>query len=248
MEETRKEYDWRRCDNLRWEAAGKSGRIKVCGEEGILLNDTATLLFDGRVVDKVETCLTIDSTGGSLVRGLLPDGFRIVPRDPSTFRDWQVGDAASLRGVRYEVGLASGEIVVFFRREGGCGATAPMTSEEAFRRGFRLLPTEYEEELAAECSAAAARKPAGRKRTRPSCDMGKSINERTRLRYPDPPDPSDPGEVLPATERHLVYLLRIGYIDGADEQRDIDIERAWRLVAEDTRLDYEGFRRAMLAE
>lgn len=245
MEETRKEYDWRRCDNLRWEAAGKSGRIKVCGEKGILLNDTATLLFDGRTVDEVETCLTIDSVGGSLVRGLLPDGFRIVPRDPSTFRDWQVGDAVSLRGVRYEVGLASGEIVIFFRREGGCGATAPMTSEEAFRSGFRLLPTEYEKELAAAGNGGSADKPTRRKRMRPSPDTGVSIISRARLRYPDP---CDPDEVLPATERHLVNLSRTGYIDGADEQRDIDIERAWRLVGEDTRLDYEAFRQAMLAE
>lgn len=243
MEETRKEYDWRRCDNLRWEATGKSGRIKVYGEQVLLLSDTGTLCLDGRVVDEVEICLTINSVGGHL-----PDGFRIVPRDPSTFRDWQVGDTASLRGVLYEVGLASGEIVVFFRREGGCGATAPMTSEEAFRGGFRLLPTEYEEELAAAEDVGSADEPARRKRKRPSPDTGVSINERARLRYPDPSDPSDPSEVLPATERHLVYLSRIGYIDGAVEQRDIDIERAWRLVAEDTRLDYEGFRRAMLAE
>lgn len=238
MEETRKEYDWRRCDNLRWVAAdGKSGRIKVFGEQVLLLRDTGILLFDGRIVDAMETILGFD-----IIKGHLPDGFRIVPRDPSTFRDWQVGDAATLRGVRYEVGLASGEIVVFFRREGGCGATAPMTSEEAFRGGFRLLPTEYEEELAAAEDGEPADKPARRKRTRPSPDTGVSIISRARLRYPDP------DEVIPATGRHLVNLSRTGYIDGAVEQRDIDIERAWRLVAEDTRLDYEGFRRAMLAE
>lgn len=245
MEETGKEYDWRRCDNLRWEAAGKSGRIRVRGVDALLLNDTGTLLFDGRVVDEVETCLTIDSAGGGLVGGRLPDGFRIVPRDPSVFRDWQVGDAATLRGVRYEVGLASGEIVVFFRREGGCGATAPMTSEEAFRGGFRLLPTEYEEELAAAENGDSADKPARRKRTRPSPDTGVSIISRARLRYPDP---SDPDVVVQATGRHFVNLSRTGYIDGADEQRGIDIERAWRLVAEDTRLEYEEFRQAMLAE
>lgn len=240
MEETRKEYDWRRCDNLRWEAAGKSGRIRVCGEDVLLLGDTRTLLFDGRMVDEIETCHDIYRIGE-----FLPDGFRIVPRDPSVFRDWQVGDAATLRGVRYEVGLASGEIVVFFRREGGCGATAPMTSEEAFRGGFRLLPTEYEEELAAAENGDSADKPARRKRTRPSPDTGVSINERALLRYPDP---SDPDVVVQATGGHLVNLSRTGYIDGADEQRGIDIERAWRLVAEDTRLEYEEFRQAMLAE
>lgn len=233
MEETRKEYDWRRCDNLRWEAAGKSGRIKVCGKEVLLLRDTGILLFDGRMVDEMETILGFD-----VINGHLPDGFRIVPRDPSTFRDWQVGDVVSCQGLRYRVGLASGEIVIFFRH--GHGATPPMTSEEAFRNGFRLLLTSYEKELAEEEEYAASENQK-RRRTRPSGDIS-DISKRVMAYEPDPIDPTD------VTQMRLVNQSRLGYIAGATEQRRIDIERAWRLVEKETSLSYEEFRTVMLSD
>ena len=40
------------------------------------------------------------------------------------------------------------------------------------------------------------------------------------------PDPFDPDYILPAREGHIVNQQRIAYIDGASEQRQIDIEKA----------------------
>ena len=72
--------------------------------------------------------------------------FEIVPRDPETYKDWQVGDKVcedEHRNACYEVIFRSGELVFF--KDWNNYATNPFTCSEAFRRlGFRLVLTDIE--------------------------------------------------------------------------------------------------------
>lgn len=75
--------------------------------------------------------------------------FEIVPRDPETYQDWQVGDIAceeAHRNARYEVIFRSGELVFF--KDWNNWASNPMTCSEAFTRfGMRLVLTDIEKQI-----------------------------------------------------------------------------------------------------
>ena len=74
---------------------------------------------------------------------------KIVPRDPETYRDWQVGDKVcedEHRNASYEVIFRSGELVVF--KDWNNWASNPMTCSEAFTRfGMRLVLTDIEQQI-----------------------------------------------------------------------------------------------------
>ena len=78
--------------------------------------------------------------------------FEIVPRDPETYRDWQVGDKVcedEHRNACYEVIFRSGELVVF--KDWNNWASNPMTCSEAFTRfGMRLVLTDIERQIIGE--------------------------------------------------------------------------------------------------
>lgn len=75
--------------------------------------------------------------------------FEIVPRDPETYKDWQVGDKVcedEHRNACYEVIFRSGELVVF--KDWNNWASNPMTCSEAFTRfGMRLVLTDIERQI-----------------------------------------------------------------------------------------------------
>lgn len=90
-------------------------------------------------------------TGAGLVDSdnrLITD-FEIVPRDPKTYRDWQVGDKVcedEHRNACYEVIFRSGELVFF--KDWNNWACNPMTCSEAFTRfGMRLVLTDIEKQI-----------------------------------------------------------------------------------------------------
>lgn len=76
----------------------------------------------------------------------------IVPRDPETYKDWQVGDKVcedEHRNACYEVIFRSGELVFF--KDWNNWASNPMTCSEAFSRfGMRLVLTDIERQIIGE--------------------------------------------------------------------------------------------------
>lgn len=139
----------RKCHGLRFRA--KSYGVPV---EGIVKVDDAYVLlcygkeslnfpesFNRRVTRMVdEEMPVIDSDFTD---------FEIVPRDPETYKDWQVGDKVcedEHRNALYEVIFRSGELVFF--KDWNNYATNPFTCSEAFRRfGLRLVLTDIEKQI-----------------------------------------------------------------------------------------------------
>lgn len=139
----------RKCHGLRFRA--KSYGVPV---EGIVKVDDAYVLlcygkeslnfpesFNRRVTRMVdEEMPVIDSDFTN---------FEIVPRDPETYKDWQVGDKVcenEHRNALYEVIFRSGELVFF--KDWNNYATNPFTCSEAFRRiGLRLVLTDIEKQI-----------------------------------------------------------------------------------------------------
>lgn len=137
----------RECHGLRFRATlfGKQeeGIIKV-GEDGITLCYGAKDPGRMFIFERTKTLSFTEQTFG-----ILPNDFEIVPRDPETYQDWQVGDIAceeAHRNARCEVIFRSGELV-FFKDWNNC-ATNPFTCSEAFRKfGFRLVLTDIEKQI-----------------------------------------------------------------------------------------------------
>lgn len=129
-----------KCNNCRFRAKDEdgdiSGRIRV-SERG-----TVYLFFDGQgnkgfLADRMQKM------------GI--DDFEIVPRDPETYRDWQVGDKVHYpNGDNDIVIFRSGELVVLaddFTEENS-DVTAVNTCSQLFdRRDGRLVLTDIEEQI-----------------------------------------------------------------------------------------------------
>lgn len=131
-----KGIDLTKCNNCLFRAVyyGRpvSGTVKV-GEEW------CNLIFDGGIVSV-------------RVSGLLEDSgitdFEIIPRDPETYRDWQVGDKVckdERRNACQEVIFRSGELVVM--KTNANTACSNYTCNELFRCGYRLVLTDIEQQI-----------------------------------------------------------------------------------------------------
>ena len=100
----------------------------VADEDGELV----TLWEDGKICDHI-----ID--------------FEIVPRDPETYRDWQVGDKVHIIDNHVcweelvEVIFRSGELVVC--KDSDNNATETKTCEQLYREGGRLVLTDIERQI-----------------------------------------------------------------------------------------------------
>lgn len=94
----------------------------------------------------------------NLLRGakfVLRDGthyvsdFEIVPRNPETYRDWQVGDKVTMKYVGWneqiEVIFRSGELVVC--KDSDNNATETKTCEQLYRERGRLVLTDIEKQI-----------------------------------------------------------------------------------------------------
>lgn len=137
----------RKCHGLRFRVTlcdkKEEGIIKV-GEYGI------TLCYGAKDPGRLfifERSKTLSFSEQSF--GILPNDFEIVPRDPETYHDWQVGDKISKNGDVYTVIFRCGEVVLFEYREADrfrCYA-CPYTCEELFREGYRLVLTDIEKQI-----------------------------------------------------------------------------------------------------
>ena len=133
----------RKCHGLRfratiydefWEGVIKvmTDRVMLCyGEEGpgylITFGRRDTLSFSERLFV------------------VLPKDFEIVPRDPETYKDWQMGDKICRNGVVYIVIFRCGELVLY-KDENESGGS-PYTCKELFVQGYRLVLTDIERQI-----------------------------------------------------------------------------------------------------
>ena len=73
----------------------------------------------------------------------------ILPRDPETYKDWQVGDNVMMkyigRNEQVEVIFRSGELVVC--KDSDKNATETKTCEQLYREGGRLVLTDIEKQI-----------------------------------------------------------------------------------------------------
>lgn len=134
----------RKCHGLRFRATicnkPQEGIIKVT-REGVILcygqEDPGYLATFGR-----RDTLSFSKQTFSI----LPGDFEIVPRDPETYQDWQVGDKVTERpGETQTVIFRSGELMVTKQFNGE--ASCPFTCGEFFEKGYRLVLTDIEKQI-----------------------------------------------------------------------------------------------------
>ena len=139
------EYNYellRKCHGLRFRATiadkPQEGIIKVTSEGVVLCygeEDPGYLVTFGR-----RNTFSFSKETSAI----LPSDFEIVPRDPDTYQDWQVGDV--IRGCEdKEIIFRSGEVVVF--KYTNYKASTNFTCSELFRRGYRLVLTDIEQQI-----------------------------------------------------------------------------------------------------
>ena len=137
-----------KCANCRFKARidGNEDYGRICVEN----NGLAFLRSDKEDGDIAIWHVDDPIVEGTLGRKVMD--FEIVPRDPETYRDWQVGDKVcedEHRNACYEVIFRSGELVIF--KDWNNWASNPMTCSEAFTRfGMRLVLTDIERQIIGE--------------------------------------------------------------------------------------------------
>lgn len=136
-----------KCHGLRFRATLSDKR-----EEGIIKvgEDCITLCYGAKDPGRLftfERSKTLSFTEQTF--GILPNDFEIVPRDPETYHDWQVGDKIIINSDVGTVIFRCGEVVIYkYRETGGNWCCAcPYTCEELFREGVRLVLTDTEKQI-----------------------------------------------------------------------------------------------------
>ena len=137
----------RKCHGLRFRATLgnelQEGIIKVMSEGVVLCygnEDPGYLVTFGR-----RDTLSFSEQTFSI----LPSDFEIVPRDPETYKDWQVGDkiAGRYSDKGGEVIFRCGELVIYKYKDDG-RASIPFTCEELFdNKDCRLVLTDIEQQI-----------------------------------------------------------------------------------------------------
>ena len=126
-----------KCFNLRYMA--RIGEHHVVGRIGFDENGTIVLLHNGLEPWRGNSLEEIMKIYGM-------ENFELVPRDPETYRDWQVGDTIKKPDAAYCQGrviFVSGDFVAI---ESG-GRCTCYTNEELFEDGYRLILTDIEQQL-----------------------------------------------------------------------------------------------------
>lgn len=133
-------YDFIKCNNLRWEVEDRRGFCKVYnGLEGL---KRIAFLLDGKDYNDrhyIDTDIYCDDNFTKI---------KILPRDPHTYKDWQVGDKVKIleeSGLEtvIEVGARINNIVICFNSRGYWGT---YTCDNLFDMG-ELVLTDYERTL-----------------------------------------------------------------------------------------------------
>lgn len=142
-----KDIDLTECVNLRYRARidGNDDYGRVCVENA----DTVLAFLWSDREDAYVAAWHSDTRDIMGISGRIVTDFEIVPRDPETYRDWQVGDRVcemEHKNACYEVIFRSGELVLF--KDWNNWASNPMTCSEAFSRfGMRLVLTDIERQI-----------------------------------------------------------------------------------------------------
>lgn len=145
----------RNCHGLRFRATicnkPQEGVIKVTSE-GVMLcygeEDPGYLVTFGR-----RDTLSFSEQTFSI----LPNDFEILPRDPESYKDWQVGDVICGCHGKNEIIFRSGEVVVFKYTDDN--ASNIFTCLELFESGWRLILTDIEKRIIEEKKKKAEWKP-----------------------------------------------------------------------------------------
>lgn len=72
--------------------------------------------------------------------------FEIVPRDPETYKDWQVGDKIIKDDIKYVVIFRCGKVVLFEKSDNEY-CNVPYTCKELFNAGGLLVLTDIEKQI-----------------------------------------------------------------------------------------------------
>lgn len=139
--------DLTKCNNLRYKAKidGDDDHGRICVENA----DTGLAFLRSDREDCYVATWHCDCPSVEGYCGRKVTDFEIVPRDPETYQDWQVGDKISSDANVYTVIFRCGEVVLY-KYEGEAGSrccASPYTCEELFNAGFRLVLTDIEEQI-----------------------------------------------------------------------------------------------------
>lgn len=134
----------RKCHGLRFKAT-----LNNKPQEGIIkvMRDCVMLCYGDEDYGRLSTFERRDTLSFSEATfRILPSDFEIVPRDPETYKDWQVGDKI-IRNDRVNVVIfRCGEVVLYKDHNNRCSA-CPYTCEELSDRGYRLVLTDIEKQI-----------------------------------------------------------------------------------------------------
>ena len=136
----------RKCHGLRFKAERNGNDI-----EGIIKveKDGIALFYGEETLDNFdyfhrECGVRLVSATGFDWRGITD--FEIVPRDPDTYKDWQVGDVFISNDRKHIILFRCGEVVTYKER-GSIYCSALYTCDELFNSGCRLVLTDIEKQI-----------------------------------------------------------------------------------------------------
>lgn len=138
-----KDIDLTKCNNLRYKAKidGNEDYGRICVENA----DTGLAFLRSDREDGYIAAWHCDKPGVEGCSGRKVTDFEIVPRDPETYKDWQVGDT-----IEYSDNYSTGRIIfrggdfVAADIEGTCNC---YTCDELFNEGYRLVLTDIEQQI-----------------------------------------------------------------------------------------------------
>ena len=138
-----KDIDLTKCNNLRYKAKidGNEDYGRICVENA----DTGLAFLRSDREDGYIAAWHCDEPGVEGCSGRKVTDFEIVPRDPETYKDWQVGDT-----IEYSDNYSTGRIIfrggdfVAADIEGTCNC---YTCDELFNEGYRLVLTDIENQI-----------------------------------------------------------------------------------------------------
>ena len=138
-----KDIDLTKCNNLRYKAKidGNEDYGRICVENA----DTGLAFLRSDREDGYIAAWHCDEPGVEGCSGRKVTDFEIVPRDPETYKDWQVGDT-----IEYSDNYSTGRIIfrggdfVAADIEGTCNC---YTCDELFNEGYRLVLTDIEQQI-----------------------------------------------------------------------------------------------------
>lgn len=94
-------YDFSRCNNLRWQITTSAGECKTGFVK--LANNAVYLYNDGLFATDAYTRLAVRTIYGSAevdkFYNVFKEDFRIIPRNPNCYYDWQVGDNFKMKNL-----------------------------------------------------------------------------------------------------------------------------------------------------